>query len=156
MGKQHKLAELLIQRSVFADAHLYVHDNRVHDVDAVALESEVADIKHKFLSDRCESLSARAKRLCTKASTQSKLRSNISAAARLATLWLPAAKCMTLHAMRLPNGQVASGGPDVMDSWLTEGEIFLARNVCKRMQILWRSTKAIGIGTVVQCQQLIP
>ena len=68
-GNNTKLAELLIQRSEFADAHLYVHDNRVHVVDAVALECEIADIKHKFLSDRCESLSARAKHPRTKAST---------------------------------------------------------------------------------------
>ena len=120
-GNNTKLAELLIQRSEFAEAHLYIHDNRVHVVDAVAFECEIADIKHKFLSDRCESLSARAKHPRTKASTQAKLRSKISAAARLAKLWLPAAKRMTIHAIRLPNGQTASGGPGVSnalaDAW---------------------------------------
>ena len=117
-----KLANILIGRSEFAAAHIYVHGGRVIVVDATAFGTEVANLKQKFLADTSDKLEAKSNHPRTPANQQMKLRSKISAAARLSKLWLPGGKRLVIHAIRIPEAdQTVSDGPGISqalaDAW---------------------------------------
>jgi len=95
------LCKTLWRRSALAQTHLEIHDGKVSLKDPPAFADLVEKHKREFMAAESKTLEQHLN--STKACAKSRITSKINATWRLAKLWCPMGKRLSLHALRMPS-----------------------------------------------------